>query len=200
MLNIIIFDLFINKYSIVEFAFVLLSVYYYKMTVLSILQYPHPLLSQPTKLVTDFGEETQKIIDDMFETHYAQENCAALAANQLGIPLRITVIDFSEEKNSPLCLVNAKIIKQSGLNITKEGCMSLLNAGFHKVKRASEVTVTYQDRYGEEKVLEADGFMAKCIQHELDHLDGKVYLDHLGQLKRKMIERKLLEIRKKNKK
>lgn len=169
------------------------------MTVLTILQYPDPILSKPTKLVKDFGDATQKIIDDMFETHYAQKNCAALAANQLGIPWRITVIDFSEEKDQPLCLVNAKIIEKKGEDNTKEGCMSLLDVGFHKVKRASEITIEYQDRYGEKKTMKADGFMAKCIQHELDHLDGKVYLDHLGPLKRKMIERKLLEIKKKNK-
>lgn len=169
------------------------------MTILSIVQYPDPRLAEPTKLVTDFGDATQKIIDDMFETHYAQENCAALAANQLGLPWRITVIDFSEEKNQPLCLVNGKIVAQKGEVNTHEGCMSLLDAGYHKVTRASEVTVEYQDRYGEKKVMEADGFMAKCIQHELDHLDGKVYLDHLGQLKRKMIDRKLANIRKKKK-
>ena len=82
------------------------------MTILSIVQYPNPILAEPTKLVTDFGDETQKIIDDMFETHYAQENCAALAANQLGLPWRITVIDFSEEKDQPLCLVNGKSLNQ----------------------------------------------------------------------------------------
>ena len=169
------------------------------MTILTIVQYPNPILAEPTKTVTDFGEATQKIIDDMFETHYAQKNCAALAANQLGFPWRITVIDFSEEKDQPLCLVNGKIIASEGETNTHEGCMSLLDAGYHKVKRASIITVEYQDRYGEKKVMEADGFMAKCIQHELDHLDGKVYLDHLGQLKRKMVERKLVNIRKKNK-
>ena len=169
------------------------------MTILTIVQYPDPILSTPTQLVTDFGEATQKIIDDMFETHYAQKNCAALAANQLGFPWRITVIDFSDDKDQPLCLVNAQIIEKKGEDNTKEGCMSLLDAGYHKVKRASEIKVDYQDRFGEKKVMEADGFMAKCIQHELDHLDGKVYLDHLGPLKRKMIERKLSDLRKKNK-
>lgn len=169
------------------------------MTVLKIIQYPDPILSEPTKQVTDFGDETQAIIDDMFETHYAQKNCAALAANQLGFSLRITVIDFSEEKNSPLCLVNAEITERRGETNTHEGCMSLLNAGYHKVKRASEITVVYQDRFGEKHTMDADGFMAKCIQHELDHLDGKVYLDHLGSLKRKMVERKLSNFRKKNK-
>ena len=96
-------------------------------------------------------------------------------------------------------MVNGKIIASEGETNTHEGCMSLLDAGYHKVKRASIITVEYQDRYGEKKIMEADGFMAKCIQHELDHLDGKVYLDHLGQLKRKMVERKLVNIRKKNK-
>ena len=169
------------------------------MTILTIVQYPDPILSTPTQLVTDFGEATQKIIDDMFETHYAQENCAALAANQLGFPWRITVIDFSDDKDQPLCLVNAQITEKKGEDNTKEGCMSLLDAGYHKVKRASEIKVEYHDRFGAKKVMEADGFMAKCIQHELDHLDGKVYLDHLGPLKRKMIERKLSDLRKKNK-
>lgn len=118
------------------------------MTILTIVQYPDPILSTPTQLVTDFGEATQKIIDDMFETHYAQENCAALAANQLGLPWRITVIDFSDDKDQPLCLVNAQIIEKKGENNTKEGCMSLLDAGYHKVKRASKIKVEYQDRFG----------------------------------------------------
>lgn len=167
------------------------------MTILSIVQYPDPRLKRKAETVTDFGPDMQKIIDDMFETHYAQENCAALAANQLGIPWNITVIDFSENKNQPLCLVNAVITDQSGTTTLEEGCMSLLEAGSHPVKRATNIKVRYQDRTGETHEMDATGFMAKCIQHELDHLAGKVYLDHLGSLKRKLLERKILRKRKK---
>ncbi len=161
------------------------------MAILEILQYPHPILQTATKPVTKFDKNLKKIVDDMFETHYAQENCAALAANQLGIPYQITVIDFSEEKDQPLCLINPKIVKAEGETNTPEGCMSLLNLGYHRVKRAAKIVVEAVDIEGKPFRVEADGFLAKCLQHEIDHLNGLVYLNHLGAVKRKMIMRKI---------
>tara|TARA_X000000950_G_scaffold101711_1_gene128443 strand:+ start:4340 stop:4852 length:513 start_codon:yes stop_codon:yes gene_type:complete len=169
------------------------------MAILEILQYPNPVLSKKTKEVTDFGDDFQKMVDDMFETHYAQKDCAALAANQLGFPYRVTVIDFSEDKNQPLCLVNPYIIEKHGETNTHEGCMSLLNMGYHRVVRAERIKIQALDRYGKPITLEVDGFMAKCIQHEIDHLDGLVYIDRLGLVKRKLILHKITKARKKNK-
>ncbi len=165
------------------------------MATYRILQHPDVKLRRKGVPVTDFGEATQTIIDNMFETHYAADNCAALAATQLDIPNapHITVIDFSEKRNEPLCLVNGKITARSGTMEEEEGCMSVGCAGivFSKVKRAARITVQAQDRHGNPLEFEAEGFMAKCIQHELDHLDGKLYIDHLSSLKRQRIEQKI---------
>jgi peptide deformylase len=165
------------------------------MTVLRILQYPDPRLKLKAQAVTDFGPAFQKIIDDMFETHYAQDNCAALAASQLDLinPPHVTVIDFSSNKKNPLCLVNAKIIEQRGETFEEEACMSVgeearLGA---KIKRAEWIKVESQDRHGNPQHFEADGFLAKCIQHELDHLQGVLFIDHLSALKRERLVKKL---------
>lgn len=167
------------------------------MTILRILQYPDPRLKNCARRVEDFGNDTQQVIDDMFETHYAADNCAALAATQLDIenPPHITVIDFTPEKNQPLCIVNGEITQREGETHTEEGCMSVGGPGgtgpFEKVKRAEKITVKGFDRHGKPFEMQADGFMAKCIQHELDHLDGKIFLDRLSGLKKKRIEKKL---------
>ncbi len=172
------------------------------MAIIKILQYPNPRLKTYGYKVEQFDGKIQQIIDDMFETHYASKNCAALAATQLDItpPPHITVIDFSDKKNQPLCLVNAEILSREGETNTEEGCMSLsANEGkgvYAKVKRAEKIHVRAQDRHGKVIEFEADGFMAKCIQHELDHLDGKLFIDRLSMLKRKL----LLEQLKKQKK
>ena len=161
------------------------------MSILEILQYPNPRLKTIAKPVDDFGDATQAVIDDMFETHYNTANCAALAATQLDIedPKQITVIDFSERKDQPLCLVNAKIIERSGELTEEEGCMSVAGNTYEKVTRAEKIKVRAFDRHGKPLEFEADGFMAKCIQHELDHLDGKIFLDHLSKLKQRRIDK-----------
>ncbi len=167
------------------------------MTIVKILQYPDKRLKRVSVPVEDFGPEIQKVIDDMFETHYATPNCAALAATQLDleIPWRITVIDYSQEKNQPLCLVNAKIVSSEGEQNEYEGCMSVFPSHIHeKVKRAQTIKVQFQDRYGKPQEIEAEGYFAKCIQHELDHLDGHVYLDHLNQIKMERVQRKIKKI------
>lgn len=164
-----------------------------------ILDYPDPKLKRTGIKVEDFNSEIHDVINNMFETHYGTENCAALAATQLDMPIpwHITVIDFSAEKNQPLCLVNAEIIEREGEHIETEGCMSVYPNYVHaKVKRATKIKVKAQDRHGKPFEMEADGFMAKCIQHELDHLDGKVYLDKLSNIKRDMVLKKINRVRK----
>jgi peptide deformylase len=173
------------------------------MAIVRILQFPDPRLKTIGKEVTDFGDATQKLIDNMFETHYAQKNCAALAATQLDFvdPPHITVIDFSEKKDQPLCLVNAEIIAKDGKATEDEGCMSVGTGGmaYEKVTRAAKITVKAQDRHGNPLNFEAEDFMAKCIQHELDHLKGVLFIDHLSALKRQRVIKQLQKIKKQQK-
>lgn len=166
------------------------------MAILKILQYPDPRLKRQAIWVEPNeiqSPEVQQAIDDMFETHYSADNCAALAATQLDLEpaWRITVIDFSEQKNEPLCLINPEIIESSGEVEEAEGCMSVY-PGFaqEKVKRAAHVKVKYFDREGKKQEYNAEGFMAKCMQHEIDHLNGTVYIDKVSMLKRqRLLER-----------
>lgn len=165
------------------------------MAILKILQYPDPRLRSKGIPVTEFDDRIKGIIEDMFETHYAAHNCAALAATQLDIidPPMITVIDFSATKNEPLCLVNPDIVEASGDRTEEEGCMSVGAGGgvFEKVTRAAKIRVKALDREGQPLDFEADGFMAKCIQHEVDHLHGRLFIDHLSRLRRGRVDNKL---------
>jgi peptide deformylase len=168
------------------------------MTVLKILQYPNPRLRTKAKQVEKIDERIKKIIDDMFETHYNAHNCAALAATQLDIidPPRITVIDFSPERNQPLCLINPVITFKTGEMIEEEGCMSvgIGSSIYEKVKRAENIHVKALDEEGNILEFDAEGFMAKCLQHEIDHLNGILYIDHLSRLKKNRLEKKLQKI------
>src|SRR3990167_4072292 len=168
------------------------------MSIVKILQFPDTRLRAKGEKVADFGAETQKMIDDMFETHYAADNCAALACTQLDFkkPKHITVIDFSENKDQPFCLVNAEIIEKTGKETSGEGCMSVKGGAYEKVTRAAKIKVRAQDQFGKPIEFEAEGFMAKCIQHELDHLDGKLFIDHLSHLKRDLIKKKIEKLNK----
>lgn len=170
------------------------------MSILRILQFPDPRLRTKAKRVEVFDARIKKIIADMFETHYAAENCAALAATQLDIenPPMITVIDFSERRNEPLCLVNPEIVEREGSYTEEEGCMSVAaenHSVFDKVTRASKIRVKAQDQNGNPLDFIAEGFMAKCIQHETDHLHGKLFIDHLSPLKRDRLQKKLFKLR-----
>jgi peptide deformylase len=166
------------------------------MAILPILQYPDARLAQKGKTVEMFDAALHAIIDDMFDTHYQTENCAALAATQLGIPYRMTVIDFSEERNQPLCLINPEIITSHGKETSEEGCMSVQDIT-QKVTRAKSISIRYHDKHGELQTLEADGFLAKCIQHEIDHLNGILFIDRLTPVRRILIEPKLKSLAKK---
>ncbi len=166
------------------------------MTILKILQYPDPDLQRKGVYVQDVSDPViQKIIADMFETHYHAENCAALAATQLGIPNapHITVIDFSQEKNQPLCLINGEIIAREGEIQEPEACMSIQGI-YEKVIRSTKITVRALDRHGNTLEFTAEGFMAKCVQHELDHLNGQLFIDRLSPLKRSRVDKKFEKI------
>lgn len=160
------------------------------MAKLKIIQYPNPILTIPGENVKIFDSELKKTIHDMFDTHYDADNCAALAATQLGIMLNISVIDFSSNKDQPLCIINPQIIHQEGETILEEGCMSITDV-YAKVKRAEKITIRYQDISGKEHELKADGFLAKCIQHEIDHLNGILFISRLNPLKKALISKKL---------
>ena len=113
-----------------------------------------------------------------------------IGARRVSPALRITVIDFSENKDSPLCLINPKIVKKQGQTFSSEGCMSVARVSA-KVKRAERINVEYMDENGEQQTLDADGFLAKCIQHEIDHLDGYLFLDRLTKVKQLLLRQKL---------
>ena len=164
------------------------------MATFNILQYPDKRLERKGHHVAEIDARISQIIDDMFETHYSTKNCAALAATQLDMPdpPHITVIDFSDKKDSPLCLVNGEIIASEGEMDEEEGCMSVMGV-YEKVKRASKITVSAMDKHGKPLTLEVDGFMAKCIQHELDHLNGTIFIDKVSSLKRSRIDKKFVK-------
>ncbi len=169
------------------------------MPVVRILQYPDLRLKKKGKWVEKVDENVEKVVADMFETHYSAKNCAALAATQLDFadPLRITVIDFSDERNQPLCLINPEIIYREGEQVVPEGCMSVggevEDRIFEYVKRAMKIRVRALDREGKPIEVEAEGYMAQCMQHEIDHLDGHLYLDRLSALKRERLVKRLLK-------
>lgn len=166
------------------------------MTILKILQYPDPRLSRKGYTVLDVDSNIRRIISDMFQTHYAARNCAALAATQLDLPNppHITVIDFSDKKDQPLCLINGEIIERSGEMQEEEGCMSVAGI-YDKVKRSAKIKVRALNAEGKSLEFEAEGLMAKCIQHELDHLNGVIFIDRLSRFKRGRIDKKFKKMR-----
>ena len=141
------------------------------------------------KEVAQVDDNVRQIVKDMLETMY-DENGIGLAATQVDIHQRIVVIDVSEERDEPLVLINPQIIKKDGATISEEGCLSVPNS-YAKVDRAETVTVAALNENGEEFVLDADELLAICIQHELDHLQGKLFIDYLSPLKRQRIRKKL---------
>ncbi len=159
------------------------------MTKLTILTLPDKRLKTIAKPVTVFDQKLQEFANNMLETMYEAPGIG-LAATQVDEHIQLVVIDISEEKNQPLCLINPKIIQKDGQQVHEEGCLSVPGI-YAKVKRASTIEVKYQDETGKEHQMQADELLAVCIQHELDHLKGIVFLDHLSPLKRKMAMKKL---------
>ena len=156
-----------------------------------ILTEPNPILRQISKTVEKVGKEEQELMKDMLDTMYAA-NGIGLAAIQVGIPKRIIVIDLNKnEKKTPMFFVNPVIKERKRINsVYEEGCLSVPNQ-FAEIERPNKCEVEYLDFYGEKKILKADGLLATCIQHEMDHLEGILFIDYLSKLKKTMILKKL---------
>lgn len=159
------------------------------MAKLKILEYPDPRLRIKAEPITEIDDALQRQIDDMFETMYEAPGIG-LAATQVNFPKQLVVIDVSDDHSQPLVLINPEITEKRGVEEMEEGCLSF--PGIHAlVRRANEVTVKALNRRGEPFTLDADGLLAVCIQHELDHLNGKLFVDYLSPLKRQRIRRML---------
>ncbi|MFT6086324.1 MAG: peptide deformylase [Glaciecola sp.] len=159
------------------------------MTVRTVLTFPDERLRTVATSVEDVNEEIQTLVDDMFDT-MKDEKGIGLAASQIDVHKRVVVMDVSEEQDEPRVFINPQIIKEEGSTISEEGCLSVPN-NYAKVERSEKVTVTALDRDGKPFELEAEGLLAICIQHELDHLKGKLLVDYLSPLKRNRIKTKL---------
>ena len=162
------------------------------MTIKNILTEPNKILRQVSLSVKNFGKEDQVLMDDMLETMY-HANGIGLAAIQVGVPKRIIVMDISKnsEKKNPMYFVNPIIRnKNSSFSTYEEGCLSVPDQ-FAEIERPSECEVEYLDYNGNKKILNASGLLATCIQHEMDHLEGILFIDYLSKLKKSMIIKKL---------
>jgi len=162
------------------------------MAIRTIITEPNKLLRQISKPVSSVGKEEQKLMDDMLETMYAA-NGIGLAAIQIGIPKRIIVIDLNRDEinKKPMYFVNPVIKNKDPLKATyEEGCLSVPNQ-FAEVDRPSKCEIEYLDYDGNKKLLKADGLLATCVQHEMDHLEGILFIDYLSKLKKTMIIKKL---------
>jgi len=167
------------------------------MALLPILEFPDPRLR--TKAVPVDASELispafQALLDDMFQTMYDAPGIG-LAASQVDVHKRFMVIDVSDEKNQPQVFVNPEIVSKQGEQLYQEGCLSVPGI-YADVSRAEAITVRYLDRCGQAQELHTDGLLAVCIQHEMDHLDGKLFVDYLSPLKRDMVRKKLAKQRK----
>jgi peptide deformylase len=164
------------------------------MALLQILEFPDPRLRNRAQPVTQVDAALRTLIDDMFETMYAAPGIG-LAATQVNVAKRVLVIDLSEKHDQKLALINPEILERSGVEETEEGCLSVPGY-FDKVTRAEKIRVRALDRDGKQIEFEAEGLLAVCIQHEIDHLDGKLFVDYLSELKRTRIRKKLEKERK----
>ncbi len=159
------------------------------MALLPILRYPDPRLHKKAAPVETVDENIRKLVVDMAETMYEAPGIG-LAATQVDVHKRVIVIDVSEDKSKLLAFVNPEILERSGEQVCEEGCLSVPGV-YEKVTRSEQVRVRALDLQGQSISLEADGLLAVCIQHEIDHLDGKVFVEHLSKLKQGRIKAKL---------
>src|SRR3989304_1880846 len=161
------------------------------MATLKILHFPDPRLRKKGVPVAAINADIRKLAYDMLETMY-QEGGIGLAATQVNVRKRVVVIDLSEQRNNPVYLINPKIMHSEGVEEMQEGCLSV--PGYYDlVQRAEKVRVGYLDLAGESVETEADGLLAGCIQHEIDHLNGRLFIDYLSPLKRKRLQKKLVK-------
>ena len=164
------------------------------MSKLTILEYPDPRLRIRAQPIAVVDGALRQLVDDMLESMYAAKGIG-LAATQVDVHKRVVVIDVSDERNNPLVLINPEILAAEGRGPGEEGCLSVPGI-YDKLQRATQVRVRALGRDGEPFELTADGMLAVCIQHELDHLEGKLFVDYLSELKRQMIRRRLEKERK----
>ena len=164
------------------------------MALRPILEFPDPRLRTRAEAVTRFDAALGVLIDDMLETMYAAPGIG-LAATQVDVHKRLIVIDISKEHNEALVLINPEILVREGEAQTEEGCLSVPGI-FDEVKRAAKVRVRAQDRHGETFERDYDEVLAVCIQHEMDHLEGRLFVDYLSDLKRERIRKRLDKDRK----
>ena len=164
------------------------------MSVLTILEFPDERLRKKAVEVQAVDGKIKKLVDDMLETMYLAKGIG-LAATQVNVHQRIVVIDVSEEKDNPLCLINPEIIAKDGVEESEEGCLSVPGF-FEAVKRAERIRVKALDKEGQPFEFEADDLLAVCVQHELDHLEGKLFVDYISTLKRQRIKKKLEKLHK----
>ena len=159
------------------------------MATLEILHFPDPRLRRRAAPVTQVNDAVRRMLDDMLDTMYDAKG-VGLAATQVDIHLRMLVADVSDERDQPLYLVNPEIVARDGLQESEEGCLSVPGV-YEPVRRAEQIRVRALGRDGEALEFDADGLLAVCIQHEIDHLDGKLFVDYLSELKRQRIRKKL---------
>ena len=159
------------------------------MAILNILHYPDKRLRTVAKPVSEVDDSIRQLIDDMFETMYDAPGIG-LAATQVDVHQRVIVIDISEERDQPIVLINPEIISQDGVEVYQEGCLSVPEI-YENVERAKHIVVKTLDRDGKETRIEAEGLLAICIQHEMDHLVGKLFVDYLSPLKQMRLKKKL---------
>lgn len=159
------------------------------MAILEILQYPDSRLNTPAQRVERIDAATRRLIEDMAETMYAAPG-AGLAATQVDVHQQIVIIDVSDDRSDLRVFVNPEITRREGVAVNQEGCLSVPGV-FDNVERAESVTVTALDRNGARFTLNASGMLAACIQHEMDHLQGKVFIDYLSELKQNRVRTKL---------
>ena len=163
------------------------------MALLEILEFPDPRLRKQAQPVVAFDAGLKRLVADMFETMYEAPGIG-LAATQVDVHRQLVVLDVSEHKDQPLVLVNPRILSKDGAQVYQEGCLSVPGI-FADVERALSIKVAAQDVEGKPFELEADGLLAVCIQHELDHLQGKVFVDYLSPMKREMVRKRLEKAR-----
>ncbi|WP_413694317.1 peptide deformylase [Psychromonas sp. KJ10-2] len=168
------------------------------MALLEVLHFPDDRLRTVAKPVEEITPEIKQFAADMIETMY-DEDGVGLAATQVNVHQRIVVIDVSAERNQPLVLINPTILESDGVEISEEGCLSVPETNA-EVQRAEFVTLQYEDLDGDTQVVKADGLFAVCIQHELDHLKGKLFIDYLSPFKQKRVKAKLEKLKRQQKK
>lgn len=159
------------------------------MALLKVVFHPHPVLAKVAGPVTQFDDLLNQLVQDMYETMYA-ENGVGLAAPQVAISKQIAVIDVSDERNQPFVIINPEIIEKHGEELMEAGCLSVPHT-YDKVPRATKIKVRAQDQTGKFFEIEGEGLLAHCLQHEIDHLNGKLYIDYLSPLKRQLLIKKM---------